>query len=55
MERDMSPENAWQVLLDEHGSPYWVNSEETVKMQPARSGIQRIMDLIFKVLPKEYH
>ncbi|MCG6966748.1 MAG: phospholipase D family protein [Chromatiaceae bacterium] len=55
MERDMSPENAWQVLLDEHGSPYWVNSEETVKMQPARSGIQRVMDLIFKVLPKEYH
>lgn len=55
MERDMSPENAWQVLLDEDGKPYWVNSDETVYKQPARNGSQRIMDKIFKVVPKEQY
>ena len=55
MERDMTDENAWQVLLDDKGDPYWVNSDETVDTQPARDGTQRIMDVIFKVLPKEYY
>ena len=55
MERDMSPENAWQVFLDDDGKPYWVNSEETVYKQPARSGSQRVMDKIFKVVPKEQY
>jgi len=53
MERDMSPENAWQVLLDENGKPYWVNSDETVARQPARNGSQRVMDAIFRIFPKE--
>jgi putative cardiolipin synthase len=55
MERDMAPENAWQVLLDEDGDPYWVNSDETVESQPARDSGQRIMDVIFKAFPKEYY
>jgi len=55
MERDMLPENAWRVLLDEKGKPYWVNSDETVYKQPARSGSQRIMDQIFKVVPKDQY
>ena len=55
MERDMAPENAWQVLLDEDGDPYWVNSDETVDSQPARDTGQRIMDVIFKAFPKEYY
>jgi putative cardiolipin synthase len=55
MDRDMAPESAWQVLLDEQGKPYWVNSEETVYTQPARSGSQRVMDKIFKVVPKEQY
>ena len=53
MLRDMQPENAWQVLLDEEGKPYWVNSDETVTKQPARDGSQRIMDKILKIVPKE--
>jgi len=53
MERDMLAENAWQVLLDEDGDPYWVNSDETVYKQPARNTSQRIMDKIFEVVPKE--
>jgi putative cardiolipin synthase len=55
MNRDMQPENAWQVLLDEDGDPYWVNSDETVYKQPARDTTQRIMDKIFKVVPKEQY
>jgi len=55
MERDMLPENAWQVFLDEDGDPYWVNSDETVYKQPARGTSQRIMDKIFKVVPKEQY
>jgi putative cardiolipin synthase len=53
MLRDMAPENAWQVLLDDKGKPYWVNSDETTDRQPARGGSQRVMDAIFKIFPKE--
>ena len=53
MERDMQPENAWQVLLNDKGEPYWINSDETVDTQPARDGMQRVMDVIFEVVPKE--
>jgi putative cardiolipin synthase len=55
MERDMAPDNAWQVFLDESGNPYWVNSDETVHTQPARNYAQRIMDVIFKAFPREYY
>jgi putative cardiolipin synthase len=55
MERDMDPSNAWQVLLNEEGEPYWVNSDETVYEQPARDGMQRVMDSIFKMFPKEQY
>ena len=55
MFRDMGPENAWRVLLDEKGSVYWVNNQETVTRQPARSGSQRVMDQIFKIVPKEQY
>ena len=53
MERDMAPENAWRVLLDEEGNIFWVNSDESVKKQPARNGSQRVMDAIFRIFPKE--
>lgn len=55
MERDMAPENAWQVLLDDDGKPYWVNNDETLKTQPARGGSQRVMNVIFKMFPKEQY
>lgn len=53
MERDMAPESAWQVFLDDKGKLYWVNSDETVYKQPARDYGQRIMNVILKVVPKE--
>jgi putative cardiolipin synthase len=52
MERDMAPENAWQVFLDEKGKPYWVNDDETVYRQPARGGADRVMDKIFMIFPR---
>jgi len=55
MNRDMDPDNAWQVFLDEDGNPYWVNSDRTVDEQPARDGNQRIMDKIFKMFPKDQY
>ena len=55
MQRDMQPENAWQVFLDEKGKPYWVNSDKRTNKQPNRGFSQRVMDKIFKVVPKEQY
>lgn len=55
MLRDMSGENSWQVLLDDKGEPYWVNSDETVENQPTRGRMQNVMNIIFKVVPKEQY
>ena len=54
-ERDMHPDNAWTLEIDESGDLRWRNSDETVTTQPARSGTQRGMDVIFNALPKEQH
>jgi len=53
MERNMLPENAWRVLLDDNGKVYWVNSDERLDQQPARDGTQRVMDAIFRIFPEE--
>ncbi len=53
--RDMSGENAWHVTMDEDGELAWTNSEETVTKQPARDGMQRVMNVIMKVGPKEQY
>jgi putative cardiolipin synthase len=51
-ERDMAPENAWQVTLDPDGKVVWTNDRETVQRQPARNAWQRFMDGFFRILPK---
>jgi putative cardiolipin synthase len=53
MLRDMSPENAWEVTLTEKGKLQWRNGDETVTSQPTRGFMQHIMNVIFKVVPKE--
>jgi len=53
MLRDMSPENAWQVTMSDKGKLQWQNSDETVTRQPTRGFMQHVMNLIFKVVPKE--
>jgi len=50
--RDMAPQNAWQVMLDDQQKLIWVNSEETVTKQPARNTWQRFMDGLLRLLPK---
>lgn len=53
IERNMKGGNSWQVLLNDEGKPYWVNSDETLTEQPARDGMQRIMNEIMKIGPKD--
>jgi putative cardiolipin synthase len=55
IERNMSGENSWNVQFDEAGDIVWVNSEETVSKQPARDGMQRVMNVLMKVGPKEQY
>ena len=55
IERDMEGENAWRVGLDESRKLYWQNSEETVTSQPARDGMQRVMNTLLKIGPRDQY
>ena len=55
IERDMQPVNSWRVELDSEGELRWINDVETVTSQPARNWWQRVQDVIFKSVPKEYY
>jgi cardiolipin synthase C len=43
------------VRLDDAGKVYWVDSDETRTSQPTRGFMQNIMNVIFKVVPKEQY
>jgi cardiolipin synthase C len=51
--RDMQPDNAWRVALDEDGTIYWENSDDRTTTQPARDGMQRVMNLLMKLGPSD--
>lgn len=51
LERDMAPENAWRVSLDEDGQLRWNSSIGVRTLQPARHFGQRIADFFFGLLP----
>jgi putative cardiolipin synthase len=55
MERDMAPENAWRVWLDARGRPYWVSGDEVLTVQPARDPSQRVMDVFFRMFPRDQY
>jgi putative cardiolipin synthase len=55
IERDMQPANSWRVELDGDRGLRWINDAETVTRQPARSWWQRVEDVLFKAVPKEYY
>jgi putative cardiolipin synthase len=55
IERNMSGDNAWHVQLDEDGTIYWENSEERTTTQPARDGMQRVMNILMKLGPKDQY
>ena len=52
IERDMSGENAWRVQMDDEGNIFWQNKDETLTEQPARNGMQRVMNVLMKLGPK---
>lgn len=53
MLRDMRGENAWQVTLDDQSNLQWTNANETVTAQPKRGFLQSVMNVVFKVVPRE--
>jgi cardiolipin synthase C len=55
IERDMEPENSWQVQLVDGNSLKWVSSDAVVTRQPARSAWQRVEDVFFMLFPKELY
>jgi hypothetical protein len=41
--------------MDEQGKISWRNNEETLTSQPARNGMQRVMNVLMKVGPKDQY
>ncbi|MEP5569421.1 MAG: phospholipase D family protein [Halioglobus sp.] len=55
LERNMSGDNAWHVQMDDEGKLSWQSSEETVTKQPARDGMQRVMNVLMKLGPQDQY
>ncbi len=55
MERDMQPENSWNVQMDASGAVRWVSGDEVLTRQPARSYWQRIQDVLFMLFPADLY
>ena len=53
MLRDMQGHNAWHVTMSADGKLSWTNDDETVTSQPTRGFMQNVMNLIFKIVPRE--
>ena len=53
--RDMDGANAWHVTIGDDGKLRWDNGEKTLDKQPARSGMQRVMNVLMKVGPKNQY
>ncbi|TNF91912.1 MAG: phospholipase D family protein [Gammaproteobacteria bacterium] len=51
VEKDMNPDNAWRVSLEEDERLAWHSSAGTVYLQPARHFGQRILDFFYGLLP----
>ncbi|HEY1283941.1 MAG TPA: phospholipase D family protein [Steroidobacteraceae bacterium] len=55
IERDMQPENAWQVKKDAGGRLEWVAGSEILTRQPARGTWQRTQDFLFMLFPRNLY
>ncbi len=55
MERDMRPENSWNVQFATDGSLRWVSGDQVLTRQPARSEWQRIQDIFFMLFPSDQY
>jgi putative cardiolipin synthase len=55
LERNMSGANAWQVRMDDEGKLTWHSDDGVLDKQPARDGMQRVMNVLMKIGPKEQY
>lgn len=55
MDRIMSPDNAWQLALNEEGQLRWKSADGKLTRQPAQSFWRRIRSGLFGLLPFEQH
>jgi putative cardiolipin synthase len=55
MERDMRPENAWNVQFGPDGKVRWVSGDQVLTRQPARDQWQRIQDVFFMLFPSDQY
>ncbi len=55
IERNMSGANAWQVRMDEKGKITWHSDAGVLEKQPARDGMQRVMNVLMKLGPREQY
>jgi putative cardiolipin synthase len=51
LERDMQPENAWRVSLEEGGWLQWTRGEQQVSRQPALGFGQRAIEFFMNMIP----
>ena len=55
IERNMTGVNAWHVQMDDDGSITWHSDTEVLEKQPARDGMQRVMNVLMKLGPQDQY
>jgi putative cardiolipin synthase len=55
IERDMGPANSWQLARTSDGELRWRSDAGELRSQPARSFMQRVENLLFKLAPAAYY
>jgi len=53
IEKDMTPENSWHVILNDKKKVEWVSGDEVLHKEPARDGMQRFMTWFVGALANE--
>lgn len=51
IERDIAPENAWRVTMDDEGWLKWTSADGELRRQPAQGFIQRAIEFLLNLLP----
>jgi putative cardiolipin synthase len=51
VERDIAPQNAWRVTMDDEGWLKWTGNPDTLTRQPARGFSQRLEEFFVNMLP----
>lgn len=55
IERNMTGANAWHLQMDQHGAISWHSDTQVLDKQPARDGMQRVMNVLMKIGPKDQY